>query len=340
MNATEKTIAIRALEAFRNATGLDARYQPDAIVGQRQADGIVRIENGDQNLELATEIKRGVNRATVGLVRRQMHEVGRILLLTDYVNPELADTLKDHGIGFIDTVGNAFINEPPLYVYIKGNKPKNDLKKDRVARLFKPGGLRVLFALLNQPGAEDKPYRDIAADAGVALGTVNWVVYDLKDAGFLVTLGRKGRRLINRADLLRRWVEAYPEQLRPKLVQARFRTEEPNWWKDVKPAEYGALWGGEIAAAEMTGHLKPERFVIYTDQPPGELVFRYRLKKDVRGNVEILKPFWKFDWQTAERGLVPTLLVYADLMATADPRNVEAAEMIYDEHLAGLVRED
>ncbi|MFP4086002.1 MAG: type IV toxin-antitoxin system AbiEi family antitoxin [Desulfobacteraceae bacterium] len=33
-------------------------------------------------------------------------------------------------------------------------------------------------------------------------------------------------------------------------------------------------------------------------------------------------------------------LVYADLMATADARNSKAAEMIYDKHLAELVRED
>ncbi len=331
MIAIEKTIAMRALEAFRNATGLDARYQPD---------GIIRIEHGDQTLELAAEIKRGVNRATVGLVRRQIHEVGRILLLADYVNPELADTMKDQGIHFMDAAGNAFINTPPLYVFIKGNKPREEFKGDRTKRLFKPSGLRVLFALLNRPDAEKNPYRDIAADAGVALGTVNWVIHDLKNAGFLVDLGKKGRRLINKADLLRRWVEAYPEQLRPKLVLGRFMAEEPNWWKDVKPAEFDAFWGGEIAADELTGYLKPERFVIYADRPPGEIIFKCRLHKDIEGNVEILKRFWNFHWKMAEKVLAPPLLVYADLIATGDTRNIEAAEMIYAEHLAGLVRED
>jgi hypothetical protein len=340
MNTTEKTIALKAVGAFRAATGLNAQYQQDVTDGHQYPDGIVRIGNGNQTLELAAEIKRRINRAIVGLVHREMLKVGRILLVTDYVNPELAATLKDQGIPFIDAAGNAFINEPPLYVYIKGNKPRDEFKGDRTARLFKPSGLRVLFTLLNQPGAENNPYRDIATDAGVALGTVNWVVYDLKDTGFLVDMGRKGRRLINKPDLLRRWVEAYPEQLRPKLVQGTFRTENRNWWREFNPAEFRAFWGGEIAAIELTRYLKPEKFVIYTDRMPGKLVLKYKLQKDPKGNVEILKPFWHFGWEMAEKGLVPPLLVYADLMATGDARNIEAAEMIYDKHLAGLVRED
>ena len=39
-------------------------------------------------------------------------------------------------------------------------------------------------------------------------------------------------------------------------------------------------------------------------------------------------------------GLVPPHLEYADLMRTNDTGNIEAAKMIYDEHLAGPVRED
>jgi len=33
-------------------------------------------------------------------------------------------------------------------------------------------------------------------------------------------------------------------------------------------------------------------------------------------------------------------LVYADLMATGDQRNIEAAEMIYEKYIGRLVREN
>jgi hypothetical protein len=156
----------------------------------------------------------------------------------------------------------------------------------------------------------------------------------------MVDLGKKGRMLIDKADLLRRWVEAYPEQLKPKLVLGTFRADIQNWMRDFKPAAFDAFLGGETAAAELTGYLKAEKCVIYIDQPQGKLVFKYKLRKDPNGNVEILKRFWNFHWKTDAIGIVPPLLVYADLMAAGDSRNIEAAEMIYDKFFAELVRKD
>lgn len=339
MELTENTIVLRAVEAFRDNTGFDTEYQPNGTDGPTNPDGIVRIRHGDHQLQFAAQIKRGINRTTVGLVRQQMRKPGQHLLITDYVNPELATTLKEQGIPFMDAAGNTFIKAHPLYVFIRGNKPADEFKADRTKRLFKPSGLRVLFALLNQPGAEKNPYRDIATDAGVALGTVGWVIRDLKDTGFMVDLGKMGRRVLNRNDLLRRWVEAYPEQLRLKLAQGTFMVDDQAWWKGIIPHEFGAYWGGEIAAAELTGYLKPEKFVIYTDVLQAKLVFKCKMHKDPHGNLDVLKRFWNFPWEAAERGIVPPLLVYADLMATGDARNIEAAEMIYDKHLTRLVRE-
>ncbi len=39
-------------------------------------------------------------------------------------------------------------------------------------------------------------------------------------------------------------------------------------------------------------------------------------------------------------GLAPPLLIYADLLATGDTRNIETARMIYEQELTGLIRED
>ena len=56
------------------------------------------------------------------------------------------------------------------------------------------------------------------------------------------------------------------------------------------------------------------------------------------GRVRIYKPFWRDAARlfggTAQPDLVPPILAYADLVATADPRNLEAAKMIYDEYIA------
>ncbi len=97
------------------------------------------------------------------------------------------------GIHFIDTAGNAFVNAAPLYIFVKGEKPDKVLKTKPVKRLFKPGGSKLIFALLNNPGIEKSTYRELAKATNLALGTVDVVITGLKDLGFLIDLGKKGR---------------------------------------------------------------------------------------------------------------------------------------------------
>ena len=215
----------------------------------------------------------------------------------------------------------------------KATRPLRQVKAVPTKRLFKPAGLKVVFALLNLPEMANLPYRRIAAMTDVALGTVDWIFRDLKDMGFLIEMGRRKRKMTNQLTLLKRWVEVYPDQLRPKLVIDRFRADDFNWWKDVDIKEYGACWGGEVAAAMVTKQLKPEKIIIYAHETPGKLIIEKRLRKDTAGDVEILKPFWKFDHEFIDIGIAPLLLVYADLLATGDDRNIETAGNIYDNYL-------
>lgn len=62
-----------------------------------------------------------------------------------------------------------------------------------------------------------------------------------------------------------------------------------------------------------------------------------RLRKDATGDVDIIKAFWHFDYSWDYRELTPPLLVYADLLATANDRNIETGKIIYEQHLARLV---
>jgi len=340
MKPQEKNIVKKALDVLRKRTHLNANFLADTTGADQLGEGVIRIFHEGMQWEFNAEVKLQVNRAAIALMKHEMNHAGKGLLITGYVNPELAEVMRDQDIAFIDAVGNAFIDAPPLYIFVKGNRPDQALRPETAKRLFKPGGLKVVFTLLNIPEMENETYRNIAKKANVALGTVDRVINELKTMNFLVHMGKKGRKLNNREKLLRRWVEAYPEQLRPKLVQQRFRTHTRNWWKDMEPVNFGALWGGETAAAELTGYLKPERHTIYTDHLPGKLIFKFKLQKDPNGNVEILVPFWTFKGQLAEKGLVPPLLIYADLVATGDARAIEAAEKIYDKYIVGIVRED
>jgi hypothetical protein len=54
----------------------------------------------------------------------------------------------------------------------------------------------------------------------------------------------------------------------------------------------------------------------------------------VDGEIEILDAFWDFHDTQPMAQTVPPLLAYADLIATLDPRNVEAAKLIHKTYLA------
>jgi len=189
------------------------------------------------------------------------------------------------------------------------------------------------------------PYREIAEVAGVALGTVGWIVTDLKDMGYIVEIDKRKRRLKGRKKLFHRWVEAYPEQLRPKLLIGKYTTTEPAWWKNTKFKKLAAYLGGEIAAEFLTHYLTPEIKTVYVREKPQELLLAFKLRKDPHGDVELLKAFWNIKCDNInnkgmDKKIVHPILVYADLLATGDPRNIETAEMIYAKNIAEHLRED
>ena len=174
------------------------------------------------------------------------------IIITKYVTPQVAEILKDTGIPFLDAAGNVYLNEPPLFVFVKGNKPGEMVARKTPIRTFRPTGLQVVFALLCNPGLEKAQYRAIAKAADVALGTVGWVMRDLRQMGNLVEMGNRGRQLIQKENLLARWATAYPEQLRPKKLLGTFKATKPDWWKGADLPGPETYWGGEIAAAKFT----------------------------------------------------------------------------------------
>ena len=125
------------------------------------------------------------------------------MLLADYINPNMGERLKEAHIQFIDTAGNAYINQPPVYIYIKGNRPElnvGERGKAKTGRAFQATGMKVVFAFLRDKNLINAPYRHIAEQAQVALGTVGWVIRDLVAQGFLLEGRKKTQREFDNFD--------------------------------------------------------------------------------------------------------------------------------------------
>ncbi|MBY0505853.1 MAG: type IV toxin-antitoxin system AbiEi family antitoxin [Bryobacteraceae bacterium] len=93
-----------------------------------------------------------------------------------------------------------------------------------------------------------------------------------------------------------------------------------------------------MAADRLTHYLKPEQFTIYTREPLAKLVAAARMKAGPHGNVEVLRQFWQLEAEPS-RDVVPAILVYADLLATNEPRNLETAKLVYEQHIAPILRQ-
>ncbi len=145
--------------------------------------------------------------------------------------------------------------------------------------------------------------------------------------------------------LFEEWVTNYPIKLRPKLNPRRFRAPNAEWWKGAQLPK-GAYWGGEVAADRLTNYLKPATFtVLYGHEPdkPVKISRHWSVPTGYgptqHGDVEVLDKFWNFDGDANEPDLVPPILVYADLVAAQDTRNLEVARLIRERFIENVFRQ-
>jgi len=333
----ERAILHQALKALQGIVPLKYETKP---VHNQGYDFIMRGKlHGQELLWCVQAEKRLTKAAELQALIHKDHVPYPLLLVTRHINSEAAERLHGSGIQFLDTAGNAFINRPPLYIYVRGNKPEKEELALPAGRLFNGVGLKIVYLLLCRPELTGRPYRDLAEMTDVALGTVNGAIAELIQKGFILDRGKKRKQLLNRKTLLDRWITAYPDYLKPKLLLGRFHGEG-DWWKSVHLEPAVAQWGGEVAAAKLTRYLKPGTVTLYADKNHlTELVVANRLKKDPNGNVEIFERFWPQNVFGADETVHP-ILIYADLVALGEQRTMETARMIYEQHLDRHFRED
>lgn len=341
-NIKEKDMLGQAIDALRRTAGLDiqlVKYEPTAM--HARADAYIKIALDNNNYEFVVEVKNVDRFAMVAQVKHQLEMFEeRPLLIAPKLTEAAADKCKELGLNFIDLAGNAYINEPGLFLFIKGQKldlyQNNQMNYYKGGKALTPTNLRMVFALLCNPELLNAPYREIAKVAGIALGAVGWGFDDLAARGLTLGDGKNNNRVIIQVEkLTQEWVTNYPIKLRPKLNPQRFRTNNPDWWKHLDVKQYEAQWGGEVAADKLTHYLKPNFYTLYLhgkefNKNINKLIVENRLVPDPNGDIEILEAFWDFDDANFLPETVPTLLVYADLIASNDPRNLETAKMIYD----------
>lgn len=332
VTTTEQRILNEAEHALERTTGLAVKIHPAPVGKDRGIDAVLELIRDRRKHRFLVKVKAVDRFETPALIKAKGEAHGKpTLLVAPYITREVAERCRQLHLPFVDTAGNAFLEVPGLLVYVVGNTKPAKLHHNRF-RALNPAGLQIAFALGCRPTLVQTTYREIAARAGVALGTVGPVMKDLENRGYLQFKKKADRRFINPERMIEEWITHYPVTLRPKLNPRRFKAETEHLQHVNLPPN--AYWGGEPAAEKLTRYLKPAQFTIYAREPIAKLVAAARMRADPGGNVEVLDTFWYFDADTAFPDVVPPLLAYADLLATHDDRNAEAARMIYEQRIA------
>ncbi|VWB22766.1 hypothetical protein BLA23254_00926 [Burkholderia lata] len=346
LSVPEQHVLDEACAAFESATRrFRARPVRVPAACKARADAMIRFEVAGQAFEMPVAISLRVESLAGALaeLRRRGDTAAPgerpLMLVAPHLSAELAAGLTDQGIPFLDTAGNVCLIEPEATVMIAGRPKPARTPRRQASRATTPKGLAVMFALATQPGLVAQPYRAIAAASDVALGTVNLAMDDLIARG-LVGQRRNGERLIpDWPRFVQEWGALYPSRLRAKLPSRRFASLAPDWWRGLDFAAFDARLGGEPAADLLTHDLKPAAITVYTHgTASNRLLLQGRLRPDERGDVEIVEAFWprsaELAWREQEVPVVPPLLIYADLVASGDSRNLAIADRIHDRYLA------
>lgn len=251
------------------------------------------------------------------------------ILLTPYLSPAQALTLRQQGIHYLDAAGNSFVQATGLCLFIEGQTPA-----PTSLTAPPPVGLRLLYYLLSEPQLLQASYRTISQRASVALGSVCTFFADLRQQG-LVWEERKDR-VLNTDALLTHWVQNYAEVLRPILSPQRYRwaTALSTRWRQL-PMVTGAYWGGEPAARLLLQekHSSPTSLTLYSPCLPD-----WGLVPDpVTGPVEIMTPPFPLPTLAGTSGIAHPLLVYTDLLLSSRVSDQELAQQIRSRYLAHLL---
>ena len=333
MTTTERRILHAAGQALQQTTGIDAKIHPAPTGQDRGADAVVDLLVEGRKHRFHAEVKTVDRFATPASIQARGQKWPEPpLLVAPFITHEVAERCRQLHLPFIDTAGNAYLEGPGLFIYVVG-QPRPAERRQHKFRALNPAGLQIAFAIVCRPAFLQTTYREIAARAGVALGTVGPVLKDLEARGYVRFQKGLGRKLLDPQRMIEEWVTHYPVTLRPKLNPRRFQAD-PERLHQIDLAQQNAYWGGEPAAEKLTRYLKPAQFTIYAREPITRLVAATRMRADATGNVEVVDAFWKFEADKEFPDVVPPILAYADLLATHDGRNAEAARMIYEQRIA------
>ncbi len=330
MKSIAKYNPIQHLKEILEQQALDVSLK-ELPAGPDRIDAVIKLN--DQLLYLVT--KREITPVNLSKVLEEIKtrfKENNILLAGGYITPKAKELLREKQVNYLDSAGNMYLKLNTLLIHIEG-KSAPSVPGRYKSRAFSKAGGAVVFQFLRDPQLVNEPQRLIAGYAGVSLGTVPKVFEGLQKEKFLIKLDKNKWELSNKEGLLLKWTEVLREKILPSKFLGNFKPagrsmQQMLTVKEIK--ETGFKWGGEPAAAMLTNYLIAEKFSLFVPTKEN-IIKKYKLVPSPTGELELYEKFWNHPED--DQPYVHPILIYAQLMATGESRNIETAEIILNEHI-------
>jgi hypothetical protein len=299
--------------------------------GDTGVDALVTLSRADTKARYAVAVKEPMTLSS--LTSRRSSSPHPLLVVGNRISQRSAAAFREAGVQFVDALGNAFITFGSVFVEVAGRtEPTGQAPKNvpgvppapQPTNLFSSGRAKVILALLAWPELTGGTVREISNAAGISVGQTHDAMGRLEQAGFFLPTAR---RLTRTGELLRYWTAAYPTGLGRRLKIAQYHGDLS------RPliSEWPIRLSGE--SAEGVDIARPATLTVYLDAAPDpkmSILNRWSASPDREPNVFVRHKFWVSPRPEEEDPAVrvrnaPWPLVYADLVATGDPRLGEVA---------------
>jgi hypothetical protein len=249
------------------------------------------------------------------------------VIIAERIGAEVGRVIRNAGASYIDARGNLDLILGPGYVArVEGRSADVSQARGRSLGL---AGYRVLFTVLAQPTIIWPSIRALADAAGVSRQPAHDALQRLTEDACVARTSVGYHLLPERYDrVLDSWLGGYAGVVRPKILLATLRRP------GTAPSEIeGALegwdrewrFGGTAACFRLTGHYRGPTTTVHLRAPVAGLARELGARPDSAGNLVVLGIPSEAAMDAPRPDVVHPLLIYSELMASADERARESA---------------
>lgn len=315
-----------------------------------QSTHSIAVSDGQQTWVFRTECARHIRPSTAAYRLGSLRSAGAndgaalpLMLFAERITDSIGEILREQSVNYVDTAGNAWIQQPGLRIWIEGRPPTKARKAQPKATT--PTALQLIFLLLKDRRWCERSYRELAERTGLALGTIGWNMNALIHAGHVQRLQGQ-RRLRAPLELLATWEQNWHDRLRPRLDPKSCKgSPDPAFESLLRRCAQNSSWlvGGELAATCVIEGVQAASATIHV--PPDQVrncMRRLNLIPHPEGNVHLLETFGQENAWNREAGRVTTesgatladpLLVRAELLGSRDERIHALANELLEGHV-------